>query len=119
MRLWVSTYIKHHEDNSHDFLFVEVVKNLGDAFHNHQVVIGETLEREGVVGQDPKDAHHVVGNLTILDAVVLQEGLDQSEALAVHEVTSEFIGLDHVHQAVREAHLAQHGGFDCFRRGSS
>jgi len=106
MSINVSTYIEQHEDDSNNLLLVEVVQNFGHALNDAELVVREVLDGEGVEGQDPKGARHVVGDLAILRAV-LQQGLHQEETLAVAEVSRELVGLDHVHQGGSEGRLRE------------
>jgi hypothetical protein len=101
----VLTYVEHHEDNAHDLFLVEVVEDLAYILHNHESEVSESLQGEWVVGENPQGAAHVVGDLAVLDAVVLKERLEKLEALAVNEVLGELVGLDHVHEAVGERSL--------------
>lgn len=101
------TYVKDHQDDAHNFLLVEVVKNLADGLDDGNLVVTELLQSERVERQDPQRAADIVGNLSVLEAVVLEEALHEVEALAVNKVAGQLISLAHVHQAVRECNLRQ------------
>lgn len=99
------TYIEDHKNDADDLFLVEVVEDLADALDYGKLVVTELLHGEGVVGQDPKGAAHVVGNLAILEAVILEEALHEVKAFPVDEISGELVGLHHVHDAVRESDL--------------
>lgn len=101
----VLTYVEHHEDNAHDLFFVEVVEDLGYILHDLESEVSESLKGERVIGENPQGAAYVVGDLTVLDTVVLKERLEKLETLAVNKVFGELVSLDHVHEAVGECSL--------------
>ena len=98
---------EEHANDSHDLLFVEEVKDLGDILDDVETEVSESIHGELVVRQDPQSAANIVGDLSILEALSLQDFFEDLEAHSVDEDFGELIGLQQVHQAVSVALLGE------------
>ena len=96
------TYIEKHANNSNNLLLAEVVKNLAHVLNDVELEVAEALEGEVVVRDDPESADDVVCNLARGEALVLEELLENAEAVLSHEVVGELVGLQQEHEAVGE-----------------
>jgi len=94
--------IEHHADDAHNLLFVEVIEDFGDVLDDAELEVSEVLHG-GIEGsQDPEAAAHVVGDLTVLNALVHEHSLVDHHALASNELFGELVGLEKEHEAVSE-----------------
>ena len=67
-----------------------------------QLEVCEAWHGEVVVGQDPQGAAHVVCNLAVLNAFLLQHFVENGHATSLDEFEGELVFLEHKHKAVRK-----------------
>ena len=89
--------VEEQQDDSHDLLLAEVVQHLRHSLEDLQSAVFEAAAAEGVEGDDPESVDHVVGNLVVLDALVVQVAAEELEAALVNELLSQLVGLHEVH----------------------
>jgi len=99
--------IEKHTDDSNNFFFVEVVKNLANEFNDHKSEVLKTLESKMMVRDNPEGSNHVVSDLTIMDGLILQELLHDLETTLVNKLSGELISLQKIHKAGSVASIRQ------------
>ena len=65
-----------------------------------QLEVGEAIDCEVIVGENPESATHVVSDLAIGETVVSQDSLEDGEAILLDEEFGKLIDLEQVHQTV-------------------
>jgi len=97
-----STYIEKKADNSHNLLLVEEIEDFGDVLDDVELEVGESLDGFMVGGDNVQGAHNVVGDLAILNALVLEKLLVGVEATVPDEELGELVSLEQEHHGVGE-----------------
>lgn len=96
---WVSTYVEDATNHPDNFLFVGEVEDFRDVLEHVELEILEVVQREVVVRQHPKARADVVDNLSVL-LVLFRQAEQDLEAAFLHELFSENVDFEQVHQTV-------------------
>ena len=56
--------VEKHTDNTHNFLLVEVIKDLSDSPNDSNLIIRKLSKREIMVGENPESSDDIVSNLS-------------------------------------------------------
>lgn len=65
-----------------------------------QLEIGEAIDCEVIVGENPESTTDVVGDLAIGETVVGQDSLEDGEAILLDKELGKLIDLEQVHQTM-------------------